>query len=303
MNSYYLDSMVWIHLENNPANWSFFAESLVPFSDYHIYDLMRNSTTSNSLITKRFELINSISNCAWMGYEKGVFAVQNYSPESRCKALARFGFMFWDDTFTEAVQLLLETEGFEKVTEMEKDLKISLHFSGKPLPSYLSERITIQQQSANPFPYLTVMYELLDGYTRDKSVQREVKRYSNNHLEIYNGEASLECINKHLISKTGKTFEELFIKRSESYKGKTLPNSYFLPIFFAFDVLEENGIFTENTKKFGTKNQHLDICHLVMSSHCSHFITQEKKLIKKSQVIFEFLGIETKIIDMDIFLN
>lgn len=62
-------------------------------------------------------------------------------------------------------------------------------------------------------------------------------------------------------------------------------------------ILLEEGFYSEDSEKV-VSNIH-DTTHCIYASYCDYFITRDKRLYKKVEVIYQFLGIPTKVIYAD----
>ena len=70
---------------------------------------------------------------------------------------------------------------------------------------------------------------------------------------------------------------------------------------FAANMLEKMGYFREETKK--ARSRLHDVTHMVYGRYADIFVTNDTKLLKKTQAIYSLLGIPTLVLSMDEFIQ
>lgn len=175
-------------------------------------------------------------------------------------------------------------------TELDEQSKEQLN---KLLPGY-NANMSLGNLINNIMPYA---FTLLN----DKKEFTELRKYTSNYLnsnELTYKKWGMQFSQQLKNSAIGKTFSEL-LDNAIAGENKHDPHYRFT---FAYSLLEVLGITNEG-KKFTYDSLSRDADHAFYAASCNFLVTDDKGLQVKAHILYNMMGVETKILSSKDFIN
>jgi len=166
-------------------------------------------------------------------------------------------------------------------------------------PNECYERV-IKDYSKNDFAELIEEAVLYDAHTNPLS---ELKEMNNKSPEDILKDIKVK---KHILQKLveNNIIEKKHVKKALQWKFKDIQSKFYIfesYVDMSARYLEKLGFFREKKKKYRSRLH--DVSHIIYSSYCDIFITNDKKLYNKTKAIYSLLKIDTKIYMKDEFVK
>ena len=170
-------------------------------------------------------------------------------------------------------------------------------FSETPNECY--ERV-VKDYSRNDYAELIEKDILEDAHTNPLSEPKEM----NNKLpeDILKDVKVKKDILQKLVE--NNIIEKKHIKKALQWKFKDIRSKFYIfesYVEMSARYLEKLGFFREKKRNYRSRLH--DVSHIIYSSYCDIFITNDKKLYNKTKAIYTFLKIDTKIYLKDEFIE
>lgn len=145
---------------------------------------------------------------------------------------------------------------------------------------------------------------MLNTIQEDKSIYKGLRNLTDSHFNNEKFTVNYDEIdfNEDLKnSSLGKTFIE-YVNNSINPTGKNKVSNYdfYVNAYFSLDIL---GISKEPSKKVKFNNVLYDALHSYYGAYCDCVVSDDQGFCKKTRVLYKLLGIETKIMVADEFIQ
>lgn len=272
------------------------------FSKAHLDDLKNDKTE------KKYEDMEFMEEFTGKNYLCKSF--NNYVNCFIASPLEAFGENL-DDGFDYDFESILEHPDLkEKAKELKnimKDTELNIEIPDRTPPVLKDYLINITSQKEQ-FDLLKIIedgIQFQDRLQNDKTSYKNLRRFNiENHKHIFNtisGEINENNIDKlFLNSKFELSFLD-FIDKQLSIDLKNQKDDGYYRFVTAYLSLNMLGIDKEKNKKANFLNTISDSCHAYYAGLCDIFVTDDKGIIDKANIIYKLCKIDTKIIHIDNF--
>jgi hypothetical protein len=289
---------------------------IVPFSEAHFRDIMKSYSVKNPKFYEDLELYDKICGSHLLQWENDHISPKDCTPSQYFESVK--------DDYTYSTEINF-AETFDEIETSTNELSPETNFSEiinnlKKLPAGIE--ITDQNRSllGQLFPNLrsdSTFWELMQDIStignkllNDKESYIGLRSSIHQHglkLDVNSGNWEVEEVISKIDSYLKSFHETLsfdqFITSSRKDIGKTLSiYEYFNTAYLILDLI---GYKSDRLSKPSNNmwNIYTDADHAFYAATCDYFICNDKNLLSRSSVLYHYLNIDTKIMNLDALID
>jgi hypothetical protein len=285
--------------------------SLFCYSHAHLLDLKNDKT---NIKYSELKFIDSIVNDNYLSYH----AIKKKTSCYLARPLEAFESVESDNEKINFSSILnfdtndLNNEDKEKIRNAKallSDTKFDFNFLqdeniNQEITNPLSKLLPISKEPMSLLQWSEYLMDVLKNIQEDKSIYKGLRNVTDKHFN--NGKFTIDYdeinFNEDLKdSPLQKTFVE-FVNDNLNPNGdkKISKYDFFTNAYFALDIL---GISKEPSKSVRFNNMQNDGFHSYYGAYCDCVVSDDNGFLKKTRVMYKLLGIDTKVMNVDDFIN
>lgn len=312
----YLDTNIYTYLQRTEyadvrerINTSKNRALLFMFSDAHLKDLHRDKSERKY---EDLEFIESISEDNFLNYEveRDVISYKYVTPT---EAYQYYGPS--DESYEDLFSSIFEEAGDDALIAMLRnifesqsiDLKLEENLASHPDEvKQLYKRIGLEKSKYNLLEWMSVAGKLMDRFSNDDSIIKDVRRYSKEYLNVEKYNLNIDEIDfSQKISETviEKSFLDFLEDNLAHLKDKDGKISLFNRLTTSFSLLNFYGFDNEKNKKVRFTSTTTDAEHYYYSMYCDIVVSNDEGFLQKARFLNNLFGIDIEVVSLEKFCD
>ena len=280
---------------------------LFMYSDAHLKDLHRDKSQRKYA---DLDFIETISENNFLSYEgeRDTIAYQYVTPKEAYKYFRPSDQSFEDmlssvfEDIEDDSLLIILRDLFENQVI---DLKIDENLANQPDEvKQLYKRLGLEKSKYNLLEWMSVAGKLMDRFTNDNTIIKDIRRYSKEYLKIDKFNLNIDEVDfSQKLSKTAirKSFLEFLEDNLAHLKDKDGKISLYNRLTTSFSLLNFYGFDNEKNKKVKFTSTTTDAEHYYYSMYCDVVVSDDAGFVQKAKFLNNVFGIDISVKSLDEF--